>query len=538
MTFATRDRYRHVVERIAKRTGHRETSVAQLGDRPGAPHRDVGRATPRDPRRTSASTWSTTASPTLERLAGYAPTSARADRTRRARPTRTRCSSAAWRCGTLAALVAVMLAGRTPTRARRSGWCCCFALLPALDIAVTRAQPARDRRCSRRRRLPGSTCTNTACRRRFARRSSSRRCSAAWTMCARRSRHLEVQFLANREAHLHFAVLSDFTDAATEVDARRRRDRRQPRWTASARSMRATPATSRRSFHLLHRPRRWNPAQGVWMGWERKRGKLSDFNRLLRGGATDAFSVISGDTAALRDVQVRHHARLPTRCCRRTPRRRWSARWRIRSIAPCTMRSDAHRARLRHPAAARRRLAAERASLALRRHCVRASRASIRIPPRSPTSTRTSTARGASPARASTTSMPSSWRRTGASRRTRCSRTTCIEGNYARAGLATDVIVYDDYPSTYIGATRAASTAGFAATGSCCPGSVAACPGPDGPEPNRLSLVSQWKIHRQPAPQHRGDLAAALPGRRMDRPAGFGAPLDAARPRRHHRAVG
>jgi cyclic beta-1,2-glucan synthetase len=56
-------------------------------------------------------------------------------------------------------------------------------------------------------------------------------------------------------------------------------------------------------FHLLHRPRRWNAQEGVWMGWERKRGKLSEFNRLLRGGPTDAFSVISGDTSTLQDVR-------------------------------------------------------------------------------------------------------------------------------------------------------------------------------------------------------------------------------------------
>ena len=36
-------------------------------------------------------------------------------------------------------------------------------------------------------------------------------------------------------------------------------------------------------FFLFHRRRLWNPSQGCWMGWERKRGKLSEFNRLLRG---------------------------------------------------------------------------------------------------------------------------------------------------------------------------------------------------------------------------------------------------------------
>jgi cyclic beta-1,2-glucan synthetase len=113
--------------------------------------------------------------------------------------------------------------------------------------------------------------------------------------------NLEVQFLANREAHLHFAILSDFTDAPAEV---------QPGDAAilaaaleGVRALNERHAALPDEFHLLHRPRRWNAQQGVWMGWERKRGKLSDFNRLLRGEAADAFSAIGGDTSTLRDVK-------------------------------------------------------------------------------------------------------------------------------------------------------------------------------------------------------------------------------------------
>ena len=55
-------------------------------------------------------------------------------------------------------------------------------------------------------------------------------------------------------------------------------------------------------FHLLHRPRRWNAAEGCWMGWERKRGKLVEFNRLLAGeGGT--FSLRVGDPDVLRTIR-------------------------------------------------------------------------------------------------------------------------------------------------------------------------------------------------------------------------------------------
>ncbi len=48
-------------------------------------------------------------------------------------------------------------------------------------------------------------------------------------------------------------------------------------------------ATGKPVFYLFHRRRQWNPAQDTWMGWERKRGKLHEFNRLLRGATDTSF---------------------------------------------------------------------------------------------------------------------------------------------------------------------------------------------------------------------------------------------------------
>ncbi len=61
----------------------------------------------------------------------------------------------------------------------------------------------------------------------------------------------------------------------------------------------ATGAT----FFLFHRPRRWNPAERAWMGYERKRGKLADLNAYLRGGGSDRFSLVVGETAVLSNVK-------------------------------------------------------------------------------------------------------------------------------------------------------------------------------------------------------------------------------------------
>jgi cyclic beta-1,2-glucan synthetase len=105
--------------------------------------------------------------------------------------------------------------------------------------------------------------------------------------------HLEVLALGNLDPHVHFALLSDFVDApardmpgdAALLDAAR----------AGVTALNARHAVGRHEiFYLVHRQRRWNPREGVWMGWERKRGKLEEWNRLLRGAADTGFSVEVG----------------------------------------------------------------------------------------------------------------------------------------------------------------------------------------------------------------------------------------------------
>ncbi len=56
-------------------------------------------------------------------------------------------------------------------------------------------------------------------------------------------------------------------------------------------------------FYLVHRVRRWNPSEGVWMGWERKRGKIEEWNRLLRGATDTSFSVEAGDASVFAAVR-------------------------------------------------------------------------------------------------------------------------------------------------------------------------------------------------------------------------------------------
>ncbi len=103
---------------------------------------------------------------------------------------------------------------------------------------------------------------------------------------------LEVHHLSSTGGAVHYALLSDTTDSATEADAQ---DATliATATTAIARLNERYPAIDGDRFYFLHRRRLWNPSEGVWMGWERKRGKLAELNRLLRGAVDTSFSTVS-----------------------------------------------------------------------------------------------------------------------------------------------------------------------------------------------------------------------------------------------------
>jgi cellobiose phosphorylase len=117
---------------------------------------------------------------------------------------------------------------------------------------------------------------------------------------------LEVRFLANQDDSLYFGLLTDFRDADEEMLpedgsllllARQRIEELNGKY----------KSLKNDTFFLFHRPRRWNPQEQIWMGYERKRGKLADLNSLLRSRARgisgEQFSLIVGDTGVLSNVK-------------------------------------------------------------------------------------------------------------------------------------------------------------------------------------------------------------------------------------------
>jgi len=117
---------------------------------------------------------------------------------------------------------------------------------------------------------------------------------------------LEVRFLANRDENLRFALATDFRDASEETIPEDEPLLRLAREKIEALNKKYADSKSD-TFFLFHRPRRWNARENLWMGYERKRGKLTDLNSLLLGGAYgsagDCFSLIVGHTDILSNVK-------------------------------------------------------------------------------------------------------------------------------------------------------------------------------------------------------------------------------------------
>ncbi len=132
--------------------------------------------------------------------------------------------------------------------------------------------------------------------------------------------NLEIRYLANTDPEVDFGLLTDFTDAVSETlpddalllsKAAEGIDRLNMKYRR----------LKENSFYLFQRPRKWNKQENKWMGYERKRGKLSDLNSLLRGKAgSDRFCRIIGDISLLQDVKyvitVDTDTLMPRNCAR------------------------------------------------------------------------------------------------------------------------------------------------------------------------------------------------------------------------------
>jgi cyclic beta-1,2-glucan synthetase len=111
---------------------------------------------------------------------------------------------------------------------------------------------------------------------------------------------LELHYLRNPDPQLTFALLSDFNDAPAQQmpeDEPLLALARTGVENLNHKYGKAAP------FYLFHREREWNHSEGVWMGWERKRGKLAEFNRLLLNAGPTTYSTQVGKLKVLHNIR-------------------------------------------------------------------------------------------------------------------------------------------------------------------------------------------------------------------------------------------
>jgi cyclic beta-1,2-glucan synthetase len=287
MDFATRDLYRHVVERIARRTGGDEVTVAR-----GAIQLARDNESADDPRRAHVGYYLVDEGlPRFEAATGYrhtVPEIVSRFARRHAAPVYLGGISLV----TVLLLASIVLYLRALPLCALDPWLAIvLALISASELAVSlvnlcvtalmspRALPKLDFRAG----IPAECRTFVVVPMMI---TSEREITEAIEA-------LEVRYLANQDPCFHFALLSDFADSALleePADA--------GLLEVATRGIARLNALYRKTgdiFYLFHRPRRWNDSEQKFIGWERKRGKLAEFNQVLLGGDKSRFSLIVGD---------------------------------------------------------------------------------------------------------------------------------------------------------------------------------------------------------------------------------------------------
>ncbi|MCY6356795.1 GH36-type glycosyl hydrolase domain-containing protein [Clostridium sp. ZS2-4] len=114
--------------------------------------------------------------------------------------------------------------------------------------------------------------------------------------------NMEVYFLGNRDRNLYFALLSDFKDSSIKTE---KEDKEIVKAALKEiKKLNKKYAEDREDiFYFFSRYRQYNEKEGKWLGWERKRGKLMEFNQLIRGNNKTSYDVISGDISKLKKAK-------------------------------------------------------------------------------------------------------------------------------------------------------------------------------------------------------------------------------------------
>ncbi len=112
---------------------------------------------------------------------------------------------------------------------------------------------------------------------------------------------LEIYYLANKEENLSFALVGDFKDS-TSPETGNETEIIDSALEGIAK-LNQRYSRDKTIFYYFHRKRQYNDAHKLWMGWERKRGAIVEFNDLLRGSKDTSFNVSSCEPAQVPSVK-------------------------------------------------------------------------------------------------------------------------------------------------------------------------------------------------------------------------------------------
>tara|TARA_B110001454_G_scaffold219197_1_gene251435 strand:- start:24390 stop:33101 length:8712 start_codon:yes stop_codon:yes gene_type:complete len=114
---------------------------------------------------------------------------------------------------------------------------------------------------------------------------------------------MEIHYLGNSDPQISFALVTDYTDADSETTDEDENILNFALRGIDLLNQKYVLENGNPHFYIFHRRRQWNDSENCWMGWERKRGKIHEFNSLLRGKTDTSFSVSTAPSSFLRNIR-------------------------------------------------------------------------------------------------------------------------------------------------------------------------------------------------------------------------------------------
>lgn len=124
------------------------------------------------------------------------------------------------------------------------------------------------------------------------------------------TRKLEVYYLANQSKNIYFTLLGDCQESdKQEEDYDQEIMQEGEKLVKELNKKYEKEQEKMPIFHFIYRKREWNEKEGSFLGWERKRGMLTQFNQYLLRKNKKSFSYEYLGKSNKRRNQIYHYSR-------------------------------------------------------------------------------------------------------------------------------------------------------------------------------------------------------------------------------------